>query len=146
MSVQTFDEYSALGFLPQRIATALTGGLGLVGLLLAALGVYGVTAYVVTARRREFGIRVALGAGRARVLRMVLSHGLLLATVGSTIGLLLAAGAGKLLSAFLFGASPVDAAMFSAAAGIFVLTGLVACFVPAVRASVINPLEVLKSE
>ena len=114
-------------------------------MLLAALGVYSVTAYVVTAPRREFGIRVALGAG-ARALRMVLLHGLLLATAGSTIGLLLAAGAGKLLSAFLFGASPVDAAMFSAAAGIFVLTGLVACFVPAVRASVINPLEVLKSE
>jgi len=146
ISFQSFEDYSALGLVPQRIAIVLAGGLGLIGLLLAGLGVYGVTAYVVTARQREFGIRIALGARRSRVVRMVLGHGLLLAGIGSTIGLLLAAGAGKLLSAFLFGASPLDIAMFSAVAGVFVLTGLAACLVPAMRASVINPLEALKCE
>jgi putative ABC transport system permease protein len=146
ISFQSFEEYSALGLVPQRIAIVLAGGLGLVGLLLAGLGVYGVTAYVVTARQREFAIRIALGARRSGVVRMVLGHGLMLAVVGSTIGLLLAAGAGRVLSAFLFGASPLDIAMFSAVAGVFVLTGLAAGLVPAMRASVINPLEALKCE
>jgi predicted permease len=146
LSFQSFEEYSALGLVPQRIAIVLAGGLGLVGLLLAGLGVYGVTAYVVAARQREFGIRIALGARRSRVVRMVLGHGLMLAVVGSTIGLLFAAGAGKLLSAFLFGASPLDLAVFSTVAGVFILTGLAACLVPAMRASVINPLEALRCE
>jgi putative ABC transport system permease protein len=70
----------------------------------------------------------------------------MLAVVGSTIGLLFAAGAGKLLSAFLFGASPLDLAVFSTVAGVFILTGLAACLVPAMRASVINPLEALRCE
>jgi predicted permease len=146
VTAETLDEYAALGLVPQRLATSLAGGLGLVGLLLAAVGIYGVTAYMVTSRTREFGIRIALGARRTKVVRTVLGHGLTLVIAGSTIGLGLAAGAGTLLTAFLFGAPPIDLVMFSAAGAVFVLVGVAACLVPAWRASFIDPLEALRYE
>jgi predicted permease len=144
VAAESLEEYSALGLMPQRIGSSLAGGLGLVGLLLASIGIYGVTAYMVSARTREFGIRLALGAPRRNVVGMVLGHGLVLAVVGSVTGLVLAASAGRLLTAFLFGASPVDLLMFSAAAALFIAVALAACLVPALRASVIDPLKALR--
>ncbi|MBA2304008.1 MAG: FtsX-like permease family protein [Acidobacteria bacterium] len=87
----TLSDVTALGTIPQRIAAALAGTLGIVGLLLAAIGIYGVTSYAVNRRRREIGIRIALGAERRDVLRLILKQGVILAAVGVGIGLCVAA-------------------------------------------------------
>ena len=100
---QTLEDYAALTLVPQRVAASVSGSLGIVGLLLAAIGIYGVTAYMVSSRTREIGIRVALGARRGDVVRMVLRQGMMLALAGMAIGLVLAAGASRLLGSLLFG-------------------------------------------
>src|SRR4029077_13138534 len=107
------DDYTSLGVLPQRIVATVAGGLGLVGLLLAAIGVYGVTAYAVARRTREFGVRLALGATGGDIVAMVLREGLGVTAAGAAVGLLLAAGAGRAATAYLFGVAPIDPLTFS---------------------------------
>ena len=118
----------------------------LTAVLSLAIGIYGVSAYMVTSRTREFGIRIALGARPATVLAMVLRQGLSLAVVGSALGLALSAVAGRLMRAFLFGAAPVDLVTFVAVAGTFLPVGLAASYWPARRATRIDPIEALRYE
>src|SRR5262249_48861358 len=92
-NTQTAEEYTSLGLLPQRIGAWVAGSLGLVGLLLATIGVYGVTAYIVTCRTREFGIRIALGATPGDIIGMVVRRAAVVLAVGSAIGVFVAAGA-----------------------------------------------------
>ncbi len=129
-----------------RIAAIVAGSLGLVGLLLAAIGIYGVTAYTVTRRTREIGIRLSLGANRATVVAMVLRQGMLLVGIGSAIGLLLGAGSAKLLSGPRFNVPWPDALLFIGVAALFAIVGLVACYVPARRATRIGAMEALRYE
>jgi predicted permease len=129
-----------------RIGAVVAGSVGLVGLLLAAIGIYGVTAYAVTQRTREIGIRLSLGADRTAVMGMVLRQGMTLVAIGSGIGLLLGAGAGQVLSGARFGTPPPDALMFAGAAALFGLVGLTACYVPARRATRITATEALRYE
>ena len=143
---QTLDERTTLRVIPQRVAASVSGVLGLVGVLLAAIGIYGVTAYSVAQRTREIGIRIALGAGRGNVVAMVLRQGLMIATIGSAIGLLLAAATGRLLASFLLGVAPIDPLTFAAAAALFTLVGLAACYAPARRATRIDPMDALRYE
>jgi ABC-type antimicrobial peptide transport system permease subunit len=143
---QSAVEYTSLGLLPQRIAASVAGSLGLVGLLLAAIGIYGVTAYAVTRRTREFGVRIALGATTADIVGMVLRHGLGLAAAGTAIGLLLAAAASRLFTTLLFGVAPLDPVTFTSAALLFAIVGLAACYVPARRATRIDAMEALRYE
>jgi predicted permease len=143
---QTLEDYTALGLVPQRVAASVAGSLGLVGLLLASMGIYGVTAYMVARRTREIGIRVALGAQRGDVVRMVLRQGMTLAGVGVLIGLMLAAGASQLLATLLFGIPPIDSVTFIGSTLLFVAIGLAACLVPARRAIRINAMEALRYE
>jgi putative ABC transport system permease protein len=143
---QTLDDYTAIGLVPQRVAASVAGSLGLVGLLLASMGIYGVTAYMVARRTREIGIRVALGAQRGDVVRMVLRQGMTLAGVGVLIGLMLAAGASQLLATLLFGVPPIDPVTFIGSTLLFVAIGLAACLVPARRAIRINAMEALRYE
>ena len=117
---RTLEDSVALGLAPQRIAASISGGLGMVGLLLAAIGIYGVTSFAVSRRMREFGIRIALGAQRRDVLRIVLRQGLGLVVAGCAIGLLLAAAAAQLLTSVLLGLSPMDPVTFAGAAALFV--------------------------
>ncbi len=124
----------------------MAGGLGLVGALLAAIGIYGVTAYAVARRRREIGIRMALGARRADVVSMILRRGIRLTVVGCAIGLLLAAGAGQALAVFLFGVPPLDPAAFGGAAALFGAVGFTACYLPARRATRIDPMTALRCD
>src|SRR5438874_693541 len=146
MSTQTADEYTSLGLVPQRIVASVSGSLGLVGVLLAALGIYGVTAYAVTRRTREIGIRIALGAQRVDVMQMILREGMRLAAIGAAIGLTLAASAGRLLSSFLLGVAPIDAVAFAGAAALFAAVGLAACYMPARRATRVDAMDALRYE
>ncbi len=143
---ETLEDSVALGFVSQRVVASISGSLGLVGLLLAAIGIYGVTAFAVACRLREFGIRLALGATRGDILRLVLRQGAWLITIGCAIGLTLGAGAGKILTGFLFGLPPLDPITFIGAAVLFAAIGLVACYGPARRATSVDPLTTLRHE
>jgi len=143
---RTLEESIALGLVPQRVAASISGGLGAVGLLLAAIGIYGVTAFAVSRRTREFGIRIALGAQRRDVLRIVLRQGLGPTIAGCTIGLILAAAAARALTSFLLGLSPLDPMTFAGAAVLFVVVGLAACYGPARKATSLDPLAALRHE
>jgi len=143
---QTLEDATALGLVPQRIVVSVAGGLGVVGALLAAIGIYGVTAYAVARRRREIGIRMALGARRVDVVRMILQRGIRLTVIGCAIGLLLAAGASQALVVFLFGVAPLDPAVFGGAAAFFAVIGLAACYLPARKATTADPLVALRCE
>lgn len=129
-----------------RIAASVSGSVGLVSLLLAAIGMYGVTAYVAARRTREIGIRLALGARRVDVLRMILRQGMALVAMGATVGLLLAAAGSRLLTRLLFGVPPLDPLTFGGAAALFAVIGLAACYVPARRATNIDPVVALRCE
>jgi len=125
---------------------SLAGAFGILALLLAAVGLYGVLAYSVSRRTREIGIRMALGARRVDVVRMILQRGIRLTVIGCAIGLLLAAGASQALVVFLFGVTPLDPAVFGAAATLFAVIGLAACYLPARRATTVDPLVALRCE
>jgi predicted permease len=129
-----------------RIAGAVAGSLGLVGLLLAGIGIYGVTAYTVARRTREIGIRVAMGATPATIVVMVLSQGMALVAAGAGIGLILSIAAGRLAKSVLFGAPSVDPLVYAGATLIFLVIGLAACSVPARRAIAIDAMEALRVE
>jgi predicted permease len=129
-----------------RVAASVSGSVGVVSLLLAAIGIYGVTAYVASRRTREIGIRLALGAQRADVLVMILKQGMVLVAIGSAIGLMLAAAGSRLLTRLLFGVPPLDPVAFGGATVLFAIIGLVACYVPARRATRIDAMEALRYE
>jgi predicted permease len=129
-----------------RISAAIAGSLGLVGVLLAAVGVYGVTSYMVARRTREIGIRIALGADRPGVVRLAMGEAARLLVVGASAGLLLSAGAARVLRGFKFGIMTSDPVPFGAAIMLFVLVGLLASWVPVRRALSIDPSRALRYE
>jgi ABC-type antimicrobial peptide transport system permease subunit len=143
---ETVKDSIALGLAPQQLLTTLTGSLGMLGLLLASVGIYGVTAYSVARRRRELGIRIALGAQRRNLLGMVLQQGLFLTGLGSIVGLALAAGASQVLSVFFYGLPALHLPTFVGTGILFVLVGVIACYLPARRALSIDPLATLRYE
>jgi ABC-type antimicrobial peptide transport system permease subunit len=146
VTAQTLEDAAALGLVPQRVVAAFAGSLGAVGLLLAAIGIYGVTAYTVARRTREIGIRVALGARRASVMGMVMRQGLVLVLIGCAAGLALAAAAVQILVPFLFGVPPLDPRTFTGATTLFVAAGLLACYIPARRATAVDPVIALHQD
>ena len=129
-----------------RVSASVSGSVGLVSLLLAAIGIYGVTAYVASRRTREIGIRLALGAQRTDVVRMILRQGMALVAIGSAIGLMLAAAASRVLTRLLFGVPPLDPITFGSATLLFFIIGLGACYIPARRATRIDPVVALRYE
>jgi predicted permease len=143
---RTLEDSSAFALLPQRVAASASGSLGLIGLLLAAIGIYGVTAFLVSSRTREIGIRMALGAARGDVLRMVLRQGMKLVGIGIAVGVLLAIAASQLIRGLLFGIGTADPIAFVTAATLFCAIGLLACSVPALRATRIEAAEALRAE
>jgi predicted permease len=146
VTAQTLEDYASIGLVPQRVAASVSGSLGVVGLLLAAIGIYGVTAYLVTSRTREIGIRVALGAQPRDVTRMVIGQGLRLTLIGAAIGVALAIGAGRLIASLLMGVGPLDPLTFSSALMLFTIIGIAAGYVPARRALRISANEALRYE
>ena len=129
-----------------RFQTTLVGIFAGVAVLLALIGLYGVMAYIVSQRVMEIGIRVALGAGRADVVRMVLRQGMTLVAVGIVLGLAAALGATRLLQTMLFEVSTADPAVYAVVALLLVVTAAVAIIVPALRASRVDPLVALRLE
>ncbi len=129
-----------------RFTSALLSMFALLALTLSAVGIYGVLSYVVTRRTREIGIRVAIGADRARVLRMVLSNGLTLAVVGLGVGLLVSLPLARLMRGLLHGVTPADPLTFAAVAIALAGVALAASVVPALRATRVDPVIALRSE
>jgi ABC-type antimicrobial peptide transport system permease subunit len=132
--------------LPQRVAAGVAGAFGLVALLLAAIGIYGIVAYSVSERTHEIGVRMALGARTADVLRLVLVQGVRLVAIGAAIGLPLALGAARLLRALLFGLSSADPVTMAGVTLLLATVALLASLIPARRAASVDPVVALRAE
>jgi putative ABC transport system permease protein len=130
----------------ERFYAVMMGAFAGVSALLAAIGVYGLLAYIVIQRTQEIGTRMALGAQRAQVMALVLRRGLTLATVGIAVGLVGAAAGARLLRGMLFGVTPFDPTTFMTVSLMFGLVAMVASYVPARRATAVDPVVALKSE
>ena len=131
---------------PQKVAVTLVGVLGGLALLLAAIGLYGVMSYAVSQSTRELGLRMALGAGASDLLRLVFSRGLTLAASGVLLGAVAALGLMRLLGNLLFKVSPRDPLAFGSAFALLMLVSMAACFLPAWRASRVDPMAALRQE
>jgi predicted lysophospholipase L1 biosynthesis ABC-type transport system permease subunit len=146
VSTSTMAEIAAFGMIPQRLAATLAGTLGIAGLLLAAIGLYGLMAYAVASRRREIGIRQALGAGEKTIVRMFVRQGMMLAGIGAAAGLVLGLGVAFAIQSLLFGISPVDPVSLAITVAAMLVVGLSASYLPARRAVSVTPLAALRSE
>jgi len=145
-SVRTMQQQIELSFDQERAVASLAGLFGVVALLLAAVGLYGVTAYSVAQRTNEIGIRMALGADRARVVQLVLRGAFKHIVIGLTLGLPLAIGAGRLISAQLYGVSSWDPFALALAASALAICAFFASIIPAIRAACISPMNALRTE
>jgi putative ABC transport system permease protein len=131
---------------PRRFYAVLLAAFSIVALLLAAIGLYGVMAYTVAQRTREIGIRVALGALRRHILRLVLQEGAVLVLIGAAFGLLAAVASSRLLASLLYGVSPTDPQLYLLLSFLLIAVALFACYLPARRAMKIDPMVALRHE
>jgi len=145
-SIRTMRQQVELSFDQERAVASLAGLFGVVALGLAAVGLYGVTAYSVARRTNEIGIRMALGADRAKVIRLVLRGAFNHVAIGLILGLPLAVGAGRLISSQLYGVSSWDPIALSVAAGALAICSFFAATIPATRAASIPPMAALRTE
>jgi putative ABC transport system permease protein len=144
--IRTMRELRAADVAPSRLNATLFGGFAVLALLIATVGVLGVLSFSVGQRTREFGIRMALGERRERLLGRVLTEGVLMAGIALLVGGGGAALLGRLLSSYLYGVQPVDTASLVAAAALLGLATLLAAVLPAVRATRVDPQTALKAE
>ena len=142
----TMTQVAAESMSRRRFAMQVVGLFGILALLLAAVGIYGVISYSVTQRTREIGIRVALGASKSAILRWVLKQGMVLTIAGVVIGLLGALALTRLLRSLLFGIGPADILTYGVLAILLSVVALIACYVPARRATKVDPLVALRYE
>jgi ABC-type antimicrobial peptide transport system permease subunit len=144
--VASVEELVAQSVAPRRYTLILLSAFAAVGLLLAAIGVYGVISYVTSQRTREFGVRIALGATRERVVSHVLRDGAALTLLGLLVGIGGALVVTRSLSNLLFEVSPLDAFSFFAAVAVLAIVSILACLVPAWRASRVDPIIAIQAE
>jgi putative ABC transport system permease protein len=144
--VLTMEEVMADSLARRRLTLTLLGIFAGGAMLLAALGIYGITAYMVTQRQQEIGLRMALGASRGDVLRLVIQQGMSLLLIGLGAGLVLSLALMGVLSSLLFAVRPYDPISLAAAAAALALVALIACSIPALRATRVDPLVALRYE
>jgi predicted permease len=142
----SWTDQMGLALFPARIAASVLSAFGLLAIVLAATGVYGVTAYAVSRRTREIGIRMALGAKPGEVVRVVLAHTAVLVGIGAGVGIALALASGKLFAQILYGVSATDPVTYSVAIGIMAMVAFAACWFPARRAIGVDPVTALRIE
>jgi ABC-type antimicrobial peptide transport system permease subunit len=145
-SVEPFSEIIQSGFAQQNMIASLTWIFGVLGLVLAAVGLYGVTAYGVEQRTNEIGVRMALGADRGSVVLMVLRAAFFQVAIGLALGIPGAIGAGYLITSHLFGVRPWDPLMLSLATVLLAVAALIAAAIPARRATLVDPIVALRYE
>jgi putative ABC transport system permease protein len=145
-NVRPMAEVLSRSIAQERFNVSLLSLFATIGLILAAIGIYGVMSYAVTQRTHEFGLRIALGAQMKDVLRLVIGNGMTLALIGVAIGLAGAFALTRLMTTLLFGVTPIDAAAFATVSILLLTVALVACYIPARRAMRVNPLIALRYE
>ncbi len=146
LDVRTQDDQIAANLQPERIFASLTGGFGVLALILACIGIYGIMAYSVSRRTNEIGIRMALGAEPARVVRMVLGEASWMVLIGVVAGVAGALALGRVVASMLFGLKPWDPATFAMASALLILVALAASWLPARRAAGVDPMKALRHE
>jgi len=144
--VRSFDSVMNNALAPRRLPMILLAVFAGAALLLAALGLYGVMSFVVTQRTREIGLRLSLGAQKRQILGLILRQGLALVVVGIVVGLGGALALTRLLQSLLFEVSPIDLLSFTLVPTVLVLVGLFACWLPARRATLVDPIQALRYE
>ena len=150
--VQTLNDYFSIGLYPFRILAVLMGGCGVMALLLATLGIYGIVSYSIAQRTREIGIRLALGALQKDILKMVIGQGMFLVSVGLGVGLLMSLVLTRLLTSSLLDlelplpVSATDPLTFAIVTLLLAAVAAIACYIPARRAAKIDPMEALRYE
>jgi putative ABC transport system permease protein len=144
--VMTMEEFIETQNEQSRFATALLGAFSGLAFVLAVIGIYGVIAYSVAQRTQEMGIRIALGARKSDILRLVIVHGLTLTGIGIAIGLVASLAVTRLMTSLLFQTSATDPLTFLTTAVVFVIVAFLASYVPARRATHIDPTSALRSE
>jgi len=144
--VKTMDQIVSESLVTDQFVTALYVSFATVALVLAAVGIYGVMAFAVAQRTHEIGLRMALGASQEHVLGLILKEGIILAAIGSGLGLVGACFVGRAMRGLLYGVGTIDVAAFSAVALTLFLAALLACYMPANRASKVDPIVALRYE
>ena len=143
---QLLQDTVAASLAERRFSMQLVGLFAVTTLLLAGLGIYGVISYIVSERTREIGIRLALGAERRTILRMVVGHSMPPILAGAAIGIACALGVSRLMAGLLYGVRPTDPATFSAVPVVLVAVALFASYIPARRATRIDPMSILRDQ
>jgi ABC-type antimicrobial peptide transport system permease subunit len=145
-SVRTLQEIYETSLARTSFALVMLSIAGAMALLLGVAGLYGVIAFAVSQRRREIGIRVALGARPGEVTRLFVTHGLRLAVIGAAIGLAMMLIASRLMTSLLFGVSTMDPVTYAGVATGLIGAALLACYVPAARAAALDPIDALRAD
>jgi putative ABC transport system permease protein len=145
-NVKVMEEHLTIALAPARVGAAILGSFGSLALLLASIGLYGMMAYAVTQRTFEIGLRRALGAQNLDVFKLVLSQGMALVIGGLAVGIVASLAAARVMASMLYGISATDPVVMSLAASLLALVALAACYLPARRATRIDPIIALHYE